>query len=55
MTRVPCYINVVLDVLLGRNLMWRRARQLGPLSKQGRPEGLLAAHAVTTIRYLVQK
>jgi predicted nucleic acid-binding protein len=48
-------INVVLDVLLDRKPHAGPSAALWAAIETGRAEGVLAAHAVTTIHYLVRK
>jgi len=55
MRRILVDINVVLDVLLDRPAHVRHAAALWQAIEQRRLEGLLAAHALTTIFYLVAK
>jgi predicted nucleic acid-binding protein len=55
MTRVLFDINVVLDVLLDRKPHAEASAAAWAAVETGPPEGFLAAHAVTTIHYLVQK
>ena len=47
--------NVVLDVLLARKLHLEASALVWAAVERGGTEGLLAAHAVTTIHYLVSK
>jgi predicted nucleic acid-binding protein len=53
--RVLLDINVVLDVLLDRRPHVTASAAVWAAVETGRAEGLLAAHAVTTIHYLVSK
>lgn len=55
MKRVLFDINVVLDVLLDRQPFAEASAAAWATVETGASEGLLAAHAVTTIYYLVQK
>lgn len=55
MKRLLFDVNVVLDVLLDRNAHADAASTAWALVEQGLAEGLLSAHAVTTIHYLNQK
>ncbi|MGE0360128.1 MAG: PIN domain-containing protein [Vicinamibacterales bacterium] len=52
MKRVLLDVNVVLDVLLDRAPFAEAASALWAAIERGRAEGLLSAHAVTTIHYL---
>jgi len=55
MKRVLFDINVVLDVLLDRKFHAEASAAAWAAVEAGVAEGLLAAHAVTTIHYLVRK
>lgn len=55
MKRVLFDVNVVLDVLLDRKPHVEASAAVWAAVETGMAEGLLAAHAVTTIHYLVQK
>jgi len=55
MKRVLLDINVVLDVLLDRRPYAEASAAAWAAVETGVAEGLLAAHAVTTIHYLVRK
>ena len=55
MRRVLFDINVVLDVLLDRHPHVAPSAAMWAAVEDGRVEGLLAAHAVTTIHYFVRK
>jgi predicted nucleic acid-binding protein len=55
MKRTLVDINVVLDVLLDRQPHAEASAAVWAAIESGFAEGLLAAHAVTTIHYLVQK
>lgn len=55
MRRLIFDVNVVLDVLLDRRPHADAASEAWALVETGRVEGLLSAHAVTTIHYLNQK
>jgi predicted nucleic acid-binding protein len=55
MTRVLLDTNVVLDVLLDRAPYGKASAAVWAAVESGEAEGMLAAHAVTTIHYLVQK
>jgi predicted nucleic acid-binding protein len=55
MKRVLFDINVVLDVLLDRKPYVEASAAAWAAVENGVSEGLLAAHAVTTIHYLVRK
>jgi predicted nucleic acid-binding protein len=55
MKRVLFDVNVVLDVLLDRKPHVEASAAAWAAVETGMAEGLLAAHAVTTIHYLIQK
>jgi len=55
MKRVLFDVNVVLDVLLDRRPHAEASAAAWAAVETGIAEGLLAAHAVTTIHYLVRK
>ena len=55
MKRILFDTNVVLDVLLDRQPHGEASAQAWAAVETGRAEGLLSAHAVTTIHYLIQK
>ena len=55
MTRVLFDINIVLDVLLDRKPYVEASAAAWAAVETGISEGVLAAHAVTTIHYLVRK
>lgn len=55
MTRVLLDINVVLDVLLERRSHVEASAAVWRMIETGRSEGLLSAHAFTTIYYLVRQ
>ena len=55
MKRVLFDINVVLDVLLDRKPHAEASAAAWAAVESGIAEGVLAAHAVTTVHYLVQK
>jgi predicted nucleic acid-binding protein len=55
MKKVLFDINVVLDVLLDRKLYAEASAAAWAAVEAGMAEGFLAAHAVTTIHYLVRK
>ena len=55
MKRVVFDVNVVLDVLLDRQPHAEASAAAWAAVETGLAEGLLAAHAVTTIHYLVRK
>ena len=55
MKRVLFDINVVLDVLLDRKPYVETGAAAWATVETGIAEGLLAAHAVTTVHYLVRK
>jgi len=48
-------VNVILDVLLARSPHQHSAAALWAAIETGRGRGVLAAHAVTTIHYLIQR
>ena len=52
MKRLLVDVNVVLDVLLDRRPHADASSDLWSLVEEGRAEGLLSAHALTTIHYL---
>lgn len=52
MKRVLLDVNVVLDVLLDRKPFAESASAVWGAVEEGRGEGLLSAHALTTIHYL---
>ena len=55
MKRILFDVNVVLDVLLDRRPHAEASAAAWAAVETGMAEGLLAAHAVTTIHYLVRK
>ncbi len=55
MKRALFDVNVVLDVLLDRKPFAEASAAAWAAIETGASEGLLAAHAVTTIHYLVRK
>jgi predicted nucleic acid-binding protein len=55
MTRILLDTNIVLDVLLDRRAHAEASTRVWAAVENGRAEGVLSAHAVTTIHYLVQK
>ena len=55
MKRILIDVNVVLDVLLNRKPHVTSASAVWAAIERGRAEGLLSAHAVTTIHYLNTK
>jgi predicted nucleic acid-binding protein len=55
MSRVLVDTNVILDVLLDRHPHVEPSASVWRAIETGTSEGLLAAHAITTIHYLVQK
>ncbi len=55
MKKILLDTNVVLDVLLDRRPHTRASAAVWAAAETGLVEGLLAAHAVTTIHYLVTK
>ena len=48
-------VNVVLDVLLDREPHYTASAAVWSAIENGRVEGLLSAHAITTIHYLMRK
>ena len=55
MKRVLLDVNVVLDVLLDRKPFADTSSEVWATVERGEAEGLLAAHAVTTLHYLNAK
>jgi predicted nucleic acid-binding protein len=55
MKRILFDVNVLLDVLLDRKPYAEASAAVWAAVETGMAEGLLAAHAVTTIHYLVRK
>ena len=55
MRRLLLDVNVILDVLLERSPHQEDASALWAVLEAGKGRGVLAAHAVTTIHYLVQR
>jgi predicted nucleic acid-binding protein len=55
MNRILVDTNVVLDVLLDRQPHAERSAEIWKAVETGASEGLLAAHAITTIHYIIQK
>jgi predicted nucleic acid-binding protein len=55
MRRILLDTNVVLDVLLDRRPHAEASAAVWAAVEKGAAEGMLAAHAVTTIHYLVRK
>ena len=55
MRRILVDVNVVLDVLLDRQPHVEGSAAVWMAVERGATEGLLAAHAVTTIHYLIRK
>ena len=55
MKRVLLDVNVVLDVLLDRQPFAEAASAVWAVAEEGAAEGVLAAHAVTTLHYLNTK
>ena len=55
MKRILFDVNVVLDVLLDRKPHVEASAAAWAAVENGTAEGLLAAHAVTTIHYLIRK
>jgi predicted nucleic acid-binding protein len=48
-------INVILDVMLAREPWARQSAQLLAAVEDGRAEGFVAAHTITTIHYIVAR
>jgi predicted nucleic acid-binding protein len=55
MKRVLFDTNIVLDVLLDRKPWAEASAAVWAIAETGRCQGMLAAHAVTTIHYLLRK
>ena len=55
MNRILIDTNVVLDVLLDRQPHAERSAAIWKAIETGTSEGLLTAHAITTLHYLIQK
>ena len=55
MKRILVDVNVILDVLLERRPYADASAAVWAAVEKGRIEGLLSAHALTTIHYLVRK
>src|SRR5215469_16339450 len=55
MKRALFDVNVVLDVLLNRHPHAEASASVWALVETGTAEGLLAAHALTTIHYLIRE
>ncbi len=55
MKRILVDTNVVLDVVLDRQPHADRSAAIWKAVETGKSEGLLAAHAITTLHYLIQK
>lgn len=55
MKRILVDVNVILDVLLDRQPHVEGSAAVWAAIETGSSEGLLAAHAVTTIHYLIRK
>jgi predicted nucleic acid-binding protein len=53
--RVLIDTNVILDVLLDRHFHVEASGAIWAAVERGSAEGMLAAHAVTTIHYLIRK
>jgi predicted nucleic acid-binding protein len=54
-SRILVDANVALDVLAKRKPHYATSAAVWALAEQGKVEGLLAAHTVTTLHYLVAK
>lgn len=48
-------INVILDVVLGREPWVQQAARLLSVVEEGRAQGYVAAHTITTIHYIVAR
>jgi predicted nucleic acid-binding protein len=55
MKRILVDTNVVLDVVLDRQPYAERSAAIWKAIETGTSEGLLAAHAITTLHYLIRK
>lgn len=55
MKRILLDINVILDVLLDRQPFVQASSAVWNAVEQGVSEGMLSAHAVTTIHYLIRR
>lgn len=55
MTRILIDTNVILDVLLDRHPHIMASAAVWAAVETGRAEGVLAAHAITTVHYLIRK
>lgn len=55
MTRILIDTNVILDVLLARHPHIIASAAVWSAVETGRAEGVLAAHAITTVHYLIRK
>ena len=55
MKRILFDTNIVLDVLLDRKPWAEASAAVWAIAETGRCEGMLAAHTVTTIHYLLRK
>ena len=55
MTRVLYDVNVVLDVLADRNGHAEASSAALALAERGRVQGVIAAHTVTTLHYLLER
>ena len=55
MKRALVDINVILDILLDRKPHVQASGRLWAAIEKGRAEGLLAAHGVTTLHYLLRR
>jgi predicted nucleic acid-binding protein len=55
MKRVLFDTNIILDVLLDRKPHAEASASIWAVVEQGTAEGALAAHAVTTLHYLIRK
>lgn len=55
MTRILYDINVILDVLADRQPHANASAACLGLAERGRVEGVLAAHTVTTLHYLLER
>ena len=53
--RVLVDLNVILDVLTQREPHYEASRQVWAMVESGRAQGLIAAHSVTTLFYLLRR
>lgn len=55
MSKILVDLNIILDVLLDRQPHAAASAAIWAVAETGATEGLLAAHAVTTLHYLIRK